>query len=448
MKILLVDRSQNALDTSAVLIERAGHSALKAHSPDRAKTILSEEQVDAVLVDEAIGQEDNFSFVNSIYESYQAVPVIVMSEQTTVETAVTAMRNHACDYVQKPLVPDHLSKLLARQSKPDRKETGKGMESTADREAHAKPDYKLVFQSGHKPAQHAFDIAFKAAPTDASILLLGPSGTGKSALAYEIHRRSNRNQGPFITVSCPSLSRELLESELFGHVKGAFTGAIRDSHGKVEAASGGTLFLDEIGDMPLEIQPKLLRLLQDMEYERLGETRTRVADIRVISATNTNISEQVTSGRFREDLLFRLNVISVHIPSMKHRVEDLPEMINHYLKVFRTEHGRPELDFEETAFDMLASHTWPGNLREMSNAIERAVILAENSAITCQDLPLEVRENDDRFPALGSRATLAQIEEAHIRKILATAASMEEAAEILGINTATLYRKRKRLGLD
>jgi two-component system, NtrC family, response regulator AlgB len=295
--------------------------------------------------------------------------------------------------------------------------------------------------------QRVMDIAFKAADTSATILVLGPSGTGKNVLAREIHRRSAQRDKPFVTVNCPSLSKELLESELFGHVKGAFTGAVQDTFGKVAAAEGGTLFLDEIGEMPLEIQPKLLRLLQDREYERVGEAKPRRAVVRVIAASNRNLVEEMKIGRFREDLFYRLNVITLALPGLHDRPADLIRLAQNYLEFFARRMGKKLRGLAPEVAAAFRVYPWPGNLRELRNVIERAVILATGDALTLPDLPEEFSRRPDSSIQVGARVTLDELEAEHLRRILKVTATLEEAARTLGIDPATLYRKRQRLGL-
>jgi NtrC-family two-component system response regulator AlgB len=295
--------------------------------------------------------------------------------------------------------------------------------------------------------QKTLQIAFKAAETPATILILGPSGTGKSVLAREIHKRSPQKENAFVTVNCPSLSKELLESELFGHVKGSFTGATGDTMGKVAAADGGTLFLDEIGELPLEIQPKLLRLLQEREYERVGEARIRKANVRVVAATNRNLAEEVKAGRFREDLFYRLNVINVALPALKERPSDLMRFAEHYREFFAARIGKKITGFSPRVRDAFVQYGWPGNLRELRNVVERAVILSSGQAIEMEDLPEQFSVQGDSSVAVGSRVSLDQLEAEHIRRVLATSKNLDEAARTLGIDPATLYRKRQRLGL-
>jgi NtrC-family two-component system response regulator AlgB len=296
--------------------------------------------------------------------------------------------------------------------------------------------------------QQALEIAFKAAPSDATVLLCGESGTGKGVLARAIHARSPRAAGPFITVHCPSLSAELLESELFGHVQGAFTGALRDTVGKVAIAEGGTLLLDEIGDLPMPLQSKMLRLLQEKRYERVGETQTRASDVRILAATNQDLNAAAAAGLFREDLLYRLNVIEVVLPSLRQRGHDIMPLADHLLRFFVRQTGKPLSDFTPEARAALAHYPWPGNVRELRNAIERGVILATGSSVGLTDLPAQIG-----LPPLsktiepGGRVTIEELEAEHIRRVITGTATMEEAAAVLGIDPSTLYRKRKRYGL-
>jgi NtrC-family two-component system response regulator AlgB len=289
----------------------------------------------------------------------------------------------------------------------------------------------------------ALDITFKAAASEATVLLLGESGTGKSVIARAMHQRSPRHGGPFVTVSCPSLSRELLESELFGHAKGAFTGAHSETRGRVAAADGGTLFLDEIGELPLEIQAKLLRLLQEREYERVGETTPRRANVRVISATNRDLASAVQAGTFRQDLFYRLNVISVQLPALRERPADIERLALLHLRFLAAHSGKPARTFSPEAFDAMRSYGWPGNLRELRNVIERAVILSDGERIEAEGLSDRIQPSSEIY--LGGRFSLEQVEAEHIRRLIASTKTLDEAATILDVDPATLYRKRKRM---
>ena len=295
--------------------------------------------------------------------------------------------------------------------------------------------------------QQVLDIAFKAAASEASVLLCGESGTGKGILARAIHARSPRATGPFLTVHCPSLSAELLESELFGHVRGAFTGAVRDTVGKVAAAEGGTLLLDEIGELPSALQPKLLRLLQEKRFERLGEARTRASNVRILAATNRDLDADSASGRFRQDLLYRLKVIEITLPPLRQRRQDILPMAEHLLRFFARQSGKSVTGFTQEAQSALARYAWPGNLRELRNAVERGVILTSSALVGLADLPAPVGPPARAGVEVGAAVTLDELEAEHIRQVLASAGTIEEAASLLGIDPSTLYRKRTRYGL-
>jgi two-component system, NtrC family, response regulator AlgB len=276
--------------------------------------------------------------------------------------------------------------------------------------------------------------------------LRGESGTGKTVLARAIHGWSKRAEKPFAVVSCPSLSAELLESELFGHIKGAFTGAVRDNPGRIAVCEGGTLFLDEIGDLPLSLQPKLMRFLQDREFERVGEPITRKANVRIITATSTNLEEAVKEGKFREALLYRLNVIQIEIPPLRERLEDVGRLAMQLLSFYGSLHHRRFLGFTDEAAAALKSYSWPGNVRELRNVIERAAILCQSSQVGAEHLP-EKLPLPSNSPQVGDPVSLDRIEEEHVRRVLAAAKSLQEAADILGIDQATLWRRRKQYGI-
>jgi NtrC-family two-component system response regulator AlgB len=295
--------------------------------------------------------------------------------------------------------------------------------------------------------RQALELALKAAASEATLLLRGESGTGKGVLAHTLHAHSRRAAAPFVTVHCPSLSAELLESELFGHARGAFTGAVRDTVGKVAAAEGGTLFLDEVGELPPVLQPKLLRLLQEKRYERVGETQTRAADVRIVAATNRDLEAEAAAGKFREDLLYRLNVIEVVLPPLRQRSHDILPMAEHLLNFFARQTGKPLTGFTDEGRTAFLRYPWPGNVRELRNAVERGVILASGPLVGLADLPAQIGSPPRPGVEVGSRITLDQLEAEHIRRVLTTTATVEEAAGVLGIDPSTLYRKRKRYGL-
>jgi NtrC-family two-component system response regulator AlgB len=443
MRVLITDDEKSIRTSTMVAIQAAGHQAETADSGQVAILKLAEDAYDLAFLDLRLGDEDGLDVLEQIKRQHPKLPVVVFTAYASIASAVAAMRRGAFDYLEKPFTPEHLRQIIGRVEKQ------RQLESKIDdlQQQINLQNPRIELNTSDPRMTGAMDILFRAAPTQAAILLLGENGTGKSVLAREVHRRSNCKEGPFVTVNCPSLSRELLESELFGHVKGAFTGAMRDTWGKVALAESGTLFLDEIGELPLEIQPKLLRLLQERQYERVGENRIRTANTRIIAATNKDLKECVRKGTFREDLYYRLDVISVTIPPLRERVQDLETLAQEFLQFFARQLGRTALTFSDAAIRRLRAHPWRGNIRELRNTIERTAILAHSDTIEEDFLPEESLNGQMTDVAVGSEITLDQLEEVHIRRILQRASSLDSAAKTLGIDPATLYRKRKRLKL-
>ncbi len=443
MNLLIVDDEQNVLATTAMTINTSGgHQAFTAQNTRQADRILAEEDIHAILLDRMLGKEDGLEYLERLNSQGNRRPIIIFTAYSSIESAVESMRKGAFNYIEKPFVPEQIRHMLHVLE--DKIRSMRKIEELESQFSQKEPP--IVMDSKEPLLMEAYRIALKAARSDASILLLGPSGTGKSVLARRIHEASDRSEYPFVEISCPSLSKELLESELFGHAKGAFTGAVKETWGKVHAADHGTVFLDEIGELPLEIQPKLLRLMQKWEYERVGETRPRKANVRMITATNRDLQKEVEAGRFREDLYYRLKVITVELPPLLQRQADLRTLAESFLAFYAAKMNRPELSFDQEALQALQTYNWPGNLREMRNLIERAVILSEGERITAADLSLQPEPAANGL-ALGQAVPLSQIEEAHIRRVLEQADGYSHAARILDIDTATLYRKRKSLGL-
>jgi len=350
------------------------------------------------------------------------------------------MKRGASDYIAKPFTPGQLELVTERLAAVCGMEQRIALLQEDLNRMHPETD----FTSRHSSMQRVIELAHQVASSEAVVLLLGPSGTGKTVLARSIHTWSHRAKKPFVVISCPALSSELLESELFGHIKGSFTGAVRDNPGKIFACEGGTLFLDEIGDLPLSIQPKLLRFIQDREYERIGDHQTRKADVRIIAATNSKLEKAVREGRFREDLFYRLNVIQLDVPPLADRPDDVEQLAGNMLKFFAAQNHKHLEGFTADALIALRNYSWPGNIRELRNFVERAVILSKTAYIGVDLLPDPIAMKEPSVVRLGDPLTLDVIEENHIRRILAATKSLQEAADLLGIDQATLWRKRKQ----
>ena len=454
MDFLVIDDDKTFRDATCLLIDSEGHYAQGAYSGELGLAELKEGKFDSVLLDLNLGPEKGLDVLEQIRKVQPNLPVVIFTAQGSVKNAVEAMRRGAVDFLEKPFTREQFHLVLARvQRFNELKQNIERLELEVKDSNAQSPE--ILLDSSTPLMKEVMDTLLRAAKTPASILILGESGTGKSVVARAVHRQSRLADRPFVTVSCPSLSKELLESELFGHVKGAFTGALRDHWGKVKAAAGGTLFLDEIGDLPMEIQPKLLRLLQEREYERVGENVTRHAEVRIIAATSQDLRKRVADGAFREDLFFRLNVIMTEMPPLRERPGDLIRFAGHYFKHFAALCGRRLEGISEEAAAAIRAYAWPGNLRELRNAIERAVIMAKGNKINLEDLPAELRgqpapaaKGNGAPLEAGSLISMEKLEEAHLRKVLERTGNLAEAAEVLGIDQATLYRKRKKIGLD
>jgi len=443
MNILVIDDDASLRRTLRMSLEVLGHQPAEARDGTQALELLGRRPFDTALLDLHLAQEQGLDLLPRLLKFAPGLHVVVVTAYATIETAVEAMRRGAFDYLPKPFTPDQLRVVLDRIARIRRLESH--VEELEEQIRSVAPEVDL--QTNEPIMREALDVAFKTAATEATILIRGESGTGKGVFARAIHARSQRAAGPFVTVNCPSLSAELLESELFGHVQGAFTGAIRDTVGKVAAADGGTLFLDEIGDLPLPLQPKLLRLLQERCYERVGETQTRVSDVRILAATNRNLEAEIAAGRFREDLFYRLNVIEVTVPALRQRSQDILPLAQHLLRFFARQNGKTVSALSEPVREAITRYPWPGNVRELRNALERAVILASGPAIEPGNLPAQIFSRERQAGLAIESMTLDELEADQIRRILAATPTIEEAAIKLGIDPSTLYRKRKRYGI-
>lgn len=443
MNILIIDDEVSLRRTLRITLEMMQHQITEASDGARALELVGHRQFDVAFLDLRLGRDQGMDLLPQLLRLSPGLDVVVITAYATIATAVQAMRAGACDYLPKPYTPEQLRLVLERISKMRRLQSH--VEELESQVRSFVPEADL--QTSDAVMKQALDLAMKAAGSEASILLRGESGTGKGVLARAIHARSGRADGPFVTIHCPSLSSELLESELFGHAAGAFTGAVRDTVGKVTVAEGGTLFLDEVGDLPAALQAKLLRLLQEKRYERVGETQARTSDTRILAATNRNLEADTAAGKFREDLLYRLNVIEVTLPPLRERRADILPLVDHLVRFFSRQTGKAISGISEEARQAILRYPWPGNVRELRNAVERGVILTAETVLGLADLPTQIGVPPQPGVDVGSRVTLDQLEAEHIRRVLASSSTIEEASEILGIDPSTLYRKRKRYGL-
>ena len=445
MRILIIDDEENIRSTLTVMLQGLGHEVVGAGTAPAALSAVDKTQFDVAFLDLKLDGENGLDVLPELLRNNAHLDVVVFTAYASIESAVEAMRRGAADYLPKPFTPEQIRQGLRKLVK-TRQLEGR----VANLEARLSNAVPPTSVETLEPAmERTFHLAFTAAASTASVLLLGESGTGKSVLARAIHERSPQKDKAFVTISCPSLSGELLESELFGRVKGAFTGAVSDAWGKVAVADGGTLFLDEIGELPLAIQPKLLRLLQEKEYERVGESRTRSANVRVIAATNRNLEAAVREKTFREDLFYRLNVIAIRVPPLRERPQDLKQIAAGCLQFFSAQCGKRLTGFAPEAQAAFDRYGWPGNLRELRNVIEHAVIFAAGPKIALQDLPEQLSlpgtQPSGEGVHVGMRIPLEQLENEHIRRVLAQTSTMEEAAQILGISRGTLYERKKKM---
>ena len=449
MHTLVVDDEPHIRQTLKVALEAMGHTVAEASDSAGALGQLEQSPCDAMLVDLRLGAESGLDLMEHVLRDRPSLAVVIITAHSTIDRAVEAMRRGAFDFLPKPFTPAQVRAALERVGR-----IRLLNKRVADLEEQVRSEVpEVVLESPDAQLATILEQSRRVAATDTVVLIKGESGTGKGVLARRIHGWSRRSGGPFVTVSCPSLSAELLESEMFGHVRGAFTGAVRDTLGKVAAATGGTLFLDEIGDLPLALQPKLLRFLQERRYERVGDTKTSTADVRLIVATNKDLDAEAKGGRFRDDLLYRLNVVEFTLPPLRERT-DLVVLADHLLGFFNRQTARKLEGFSQAALAVISSYGWPGNLRELRNAIERAVLFAAGHLIEPADLPGRISAELAARPGaqsgtieVGGPVTLEQLETEHIRLVLQSNETREEAARILGIDPSTLYRKRKQLGL-
>jgi len=442
--VLIVDDDASIRNHLAAYLRETGHQAEAAEDATVALAAMERGGVDAVLSDVRMAGVDGLTLLRELRLRHPETGVIMMTAYATIPDAVIAIRSGAYDYLVKPFSLEQVGLALARLLEVQ----------SLRRENHAlrqAVDASPLLESRSHGMQQVLATARRAAASDATILLTGESGTGKNVVATAIHRWSTRADKPFVTIPCMTLAEHLLESEFFGHVRGAFAGALRDRPGRLEAAEGGTALLDEVGELPPELQAKLLRFLEERRFERVGGTDTITVGARIVASTSRDLAMEVRAGRFREDLFYRLNVIAIRLPPLRERREDLPALADQVLATLAVRHRHPDLSLTPAARRAIERYPWPGNVRELTNALERAVVLAGRSRIVAEDLPDPVLLSAPPLPpapAGGPQESLAELEQVHVQRVLAESATLEEAAARLGINPTTLWRKRKRWGLD
>jgi len=442
-RILVVDDDPHIVRTLEIMLRDDGHETVSASSAEDALRDLGHQAIDIALVDLQLPGMSGVEFLRRLRDQHRDVETIIITAHGSIETAVETMKEGAFDYLTKPFSPDQVRHHL-RQI--DRVKTLQG-EVAGLRRQLGDLAFGGEFATQNPAVQHLLELARSVAGSEATILISGESGTGKTVLARLIHQASDRTEGPFVTLDCTSLQESLLESELFGHRRGAFTGAVSNKIGKVETAQGGTLFLDEVGEVALHLQGKLLRLVEDRTYERVGDPTMRTVDARVIAATNRDLEEMVRDKAFREDLFYRLSVVDLVIPALRHRPEDILILGRRFMADASRSHGRRVTTWDAHVERALLRYGWPGNVRELAHTIERAVLLAPGRTLRLEHLPPRLAEEPVPTEREGEILPLGEVEELHIRRALSLNLPLEETARRLGIDPSTLWRKRKKYGI-
>lgn len=438
-RILVVDDEPSMTQFLAIMLRKEGYQVITASNGPEALQALRSEEFGCVLTDVKMPGMDGLELLDAIKEIDSALPVVVMTAYASEKTAADAMKKGAFQYLEKHARNDEIKLVLRNALNMKQVQSENIFLKRQLKKTHSK---KEIIGSSEEMSK-VFKLIDKVAETDSTILICGESGTGKELIAREIHYRSKRANGPFVSINCGALPKDLLESNLFGHQKGSFTGAIKDQMGLMQVAEGGTFFLDEVGEMDPDTQVKLLRALQEREIIPVGGQRPIKINVRLVAATNADLERDVQEGRFRSDLFYRLNVIPLKLPPLRIRRDDIPILVDHFLRKFAA--GNTPKAISKEALQCLHRHDWPGNVRELENAIERAVILHEGEIIEIADLPERVVEGNSRKGNLvidNPEMTLEELEKAYILKVLThTGWQKKKTARILGINVSTLYRK-------
>jgi len=451
--ILVADDEQNLRRVLAAHLLKAGYQVLTADDGQNALDILEKQEVNVVVTDLKMPGLDGMEVLRQVQQKFPGIPVLILTAHGTVDNAVQAVKAGAFDYITKPFDKNELLSTIAKAAR---------TEQLARRDFRPEPSeagrFRIIGQTARM--KEIYDIIDKVADTPSTVLITGESGTGKELIAAAMHYNSSRREMPFIKINCAAIPRELMESELFGHEKGAFTGAITTKPGRFELADGGTLFLDEIADLPVDMQVKLLRALQEAEFERVGGIQTVKVDVRLVVATNRDLQKEVDAGNFREDLFYRLNVVPIHLPPLRERRDDIPLLVDHFLAKFNRKLDRQVAQMSPEALQQIMSHNWPGNIRELENVIERCVLFVEGDTIHSQDLPAELRvpaasslvstpppAGDASMKDIVKQATAMLERDLIVQALEQTRGNVTQAARKLKISRKSLQNKMKELGL-
>lgn len=444
-KILIIDDEAKLRSLLARIIKLEGYTVIEAGDLKAAYKVLNKEDIDVILCDVKLTDGNGVDSVKEIKLQYPSAEIILLTAYGNIADGVQAMKNGAFDYITKG---DDNEKIIPLLNKAIEKVLLQKRIAQLEKQVGRQYSFENILGASGLISE-AIELAKKVAPTDATVLLLGETGTGKEVFAQAIHNASARAGKPFMALNCSSFSKELLESEIFGHKAGAFTGALKDKKGLIEEAGSGTLFLDEIGEMPFELQSKLLRVLATSEFIKVGDTNTTKVDVRFIAATNSDLHQDVRELKFREDLFYRLNVFTILLPPLRERKKDIPVLAEYFLKIFSAKTNTAVQSMSKEFLEHLQQHDWKGNIRELKNVIERAVILANGTELTLENLPLDLQATHFNSQKTLSAFDLASVEKLHIQKVLIyTKGNKAEAARLLNIGLTTLYRKIEEYGLS
>ncbi len=446
-QILIIDDEEAIRDAMSQVLSREGYEVKEAREAQEGLELFQRENFHLVFLDLKLPGMKGMDVLTRMKEVSPETPVIIITGYSSIESAVEAMKKGAFDYMPKPFTPEEL-RVITKRALENRRLLYENI--YLRQELETKIEFELVI--GQSPAmQKVLDIVRRVAPTESTVLITGESGTGKELIAREIHRHSSRRRAPFVVVDCGALVETLFESELFGHVKGSFTGAYETKHGRFEVADGGTIFFDEISNISPNIQAKLLRVIQEREITRIGSNRPIKVDVRILAATNENLADLVKKGKFREDLFYRLNVVPLHLPPLRERKEDIPLLAQHFLQKYNRRAKKNIKGITSRALKSLMEYDWPGNVRELENTIERAVVLARGDMIDLEDLiPHGISAQPSYFsPWMPPFRPLAEIEKEYIKAVLKEhKGNKSTAAKILGIDRKTLWAKIKKYKID